>query len=1278
MTEKTQNPFHYQGPLNCLDHLSIMIKRTDLIEEMIRGVYIGQWYAITGPRKAGKTTLLLQLYHELLKKGLENRIRFIRIQHLSMDSISHCYSNILQIIISSHKSIPTQLPSEFGSDNEFLVCLRQTLKGFDENEKPILIFDGIEYLPHAFLSRFFRILASLYADRDVDRELKKFCVILSGSLALQARDISSYNPLVDHLSMINIKDLQNDDIERWMTRICGQFDFFMESGVVRLLCESTSGMLYLIQKICFQVFHHSVPPFELTCQKIQTTIDNMIKEGEISLYESIHAVEMDLELSQRLAQIMDHDFVQKPHYDVHWNRLYYLGLLDKRYQKWTIRNSIYAAILHDTFSFQKRAEIFYQFKEYDRSKKCYEQALKNRKMIDSILNLLSDSTAIITNQTDPQSVFRAIIDAVKQIFNPVIACNILVLDKENQALRMAAFEGLNPKVSSGYIQKVGDGLSGWVAKIGASRTLKAMHSDFFANEIAILNPDRANLVSALSSLPLKVMGQVIGVLNIYWPDQRTSSRIQQSVLKIFATHAAVTIQNVLHYEHVQKTYVDLETIINLSRKVTNLTGLDFILDHIVNTVSDISASPHVFLTYRPVGQPMWEFRFPDDYNTELVLTDPESENCCAGLTMQRKQLTKVDHSVSKDDLVPSWQGVNVELGIPLIAMGHVLGALNIGLPGNLDLSSQQRSWLLILAEQAAMALHSMYLHELAEEKTRQVITLKEIGEALGRDMSLQEILDMISKAALNVVGQGNKASFVLLKDENKNMLEIRAASGEAFAKDFLGFKIRLNEKSLVTWVARKGKYRYIPDVEGEEDYLELYPKIRSELAVPLIFRTDLIGVIDIESTRVNAFSDQDIGLLQVLADSAAVAAKVGELCDVRLKHLQALNTAGLEISSTLELDQVLETIIREALNAIDPHQRFVYLQLIDESGQYLKLQVIKGLDNPDPFIGTTIDINTGMSGWVIREKRQYLCNNVDEDPNYLSMHRNVASAVCVPILFHDKVIGVLNAESFKENDFGTRELEILKGLASQAGAAIENARLSASLIDTQFNLTQALEVSVIGETLAGISHDIRTSSSLIAGEIHWLLRKKRKSELDMTLVMDSLTKMQKYVNRIERMTNDLARRSQQTPPDLEFSRVADLVKESVYFVKSQARRRKIELKIEYETLQFSLKWDRNRMKRVFLNLIMNAFDSMPKGGELIIKGGIEESQHIITVQDSGEGIDPQFIDKVWKPFTSTKSTGSGLGLAICKRIVEHDHSGRINLTSKPGKGTRIVMKFKGE
>ena len=1277
MTTTPQNPFYYQGPLNCLDHISVMIKRTDLIEEMIRGVYKGQWFAITGPRKVGKTTLLLQFYHELKNKEQENRIKFIRIQHLDRESISHFYSSILQIIQSSSKPTPSPVPTQFDNDHEFLECLRQALKGFDENEKFILIFDGIEYLPLSFLHRFCRILASIYADRDVNRELNNFCAILSGSMDLQARDISSYNPLVDHLSVISLNDLQDETIERWMNRICGQLDFPMESGVVRLLCESTSGMLYLIQKICFLTFHHSAHPFELTCQKIQTTIDHMIKEEEISLQESMQVVEMDLELSQRLAQIMDHNTVQKPPYDVHWNRLYFLGLLEQSNQKWKLRNSIYATILQSNFSFEKRAEIFYRFNEYELSKKCYEQALQKRKIIDSIVDL-SDSAAIITNQTDPQSVFRAIINAVKQIFDPVIGCHVLVLDKDKQALRMAAFEGLNPKASSGYIQKVGEGLSGWVAKIGASRFLTTMHSESFAKEVTLLNPDQANGVSALSSLPLKVMGQVIGVLNIYWPDQRISSHIAQSLLRIFASHAAVAIQNVLHYEHVQKTYVDLEAIINLSRKVTNLTGLDFIFDHIVNTVSDISASPYVFLTYRPVGQHMWAFRLPDDYNTDLVLTDPESENCCAGLTMRRKQMTTVNHSATKDDFIPSWQGVNVEFGIPLIAMGQVLGALNIGLPGNLNLSSQQKSWILILAEQAAMALDKMYLHELAEEKTRQVITLKEVGEALGRDMSLQEILDMISKAALSVVGQGNKASFVLLKDDNKHMLEIRAASGEAFAKDFLGFKIRLNEKSLVTWVARRGKYRYIPDVEGEEDYLELYPKIRSELAVPLMFRTDLIGVIDIESTRVNAFSDQDIGLLQVLADSAAVAAKVGELCDVRLKHLQALNTAGLEISSTLELDQVLETIIREALNAIDPYQRFVYLQLMDESGQFLKLQVIKGLENPDPFIGTTIDVNKGMSGWVVREKRHYLCNNVNEDPNYLSMHRNVASAVCVPILFHDKFIGVLNAESLKENDFGTRELEILKGLASQAGAAIENARLSASLIESQFNLTQALEVSVIGETLAGISHDIRTSSSLISGEIHWLLRKKRKSELDMTLVMDSLTKMQKYVDRIERMTNDLARRSQQAPPNLELTRVADLIKESVYFVTSQARRRKIELKIDYETLQFILKWDRNRMKRVFLNLIINAFDSMPKGGELIIKGGKEDSQHIITIQDSGKGIDAQFIDKVWKPFTSTKSTGSGLGLAICKRIVEHDHSGRIYLKSEPGVGTRIVMKFKGE
>ena len=586
-----------------------------------------------------------------------------------------------------------------------------------------------------------------------------------------------------------------------------------------------------------------------------------------------------------------------------------------------------------------------------------------------------------------------------------------------------------------------------------------------------------------------------------------------------------------------------------------------------------------------------------------------------------------------------------------------------------------KSILNIFTKQSATAIHNVKqyqnLIDIAENKTKQFITLREITESLSQRKSLKDILYLITKESLNIVGHGKKVAFIMLMDKEKNILETKAAYGELFRKEHLEFHIQLSKRSIVTWVARNAKPRIATNVFKDKQYENITPETKAEICIPLIFRDEVIGVLDIESSELSAFDEQDKELLQTLAENTSVAIKIAELYDIRIKQLEALYKTGTKISSSLNINEVLRTISEEALNAIGPQNRTLYVQLLNEKDNNVDIKVVSGANYNHGYVGKQISKGDGISGYVLRKQKYYLCSNVKNDPYYLEIDPQVKSELCVPIKFGERVIGLINVESFELNDFGAHEIQLLEGLANQACVAIENARLNKGLANTQFELTQALEIAIIGETLAGLSHDIRSSYSLISGETQWLDRLLIEDKLSQNEVKKAIKKIESYVERIERLTEDLTKRSQQQPPILMTANLIDIIKECLCLLSGRIDRCLINVEEDYSSNNIKTEIDINRLKRVFINIIMNAIDVMPNGGSLKIKIYKDEKNIKLSFADSGIGISKENLKRIWEKFFTTKINGSGLGLAICKRIIEFDHKGKIEIKSEKYVGTTV-------
>ena len=215
-------------------------------------------------------------------------------------------------------------------------------------------------------------------------------------------------------------------------------------------------------------------------------------------------------------------------------------------------------------------------------------------------------------------------------------------------------------------------------------------------------------------------------------------------------------------------------------------------------------------------------------------------------------------------------------------------------------------------------------------------------------------------------------------------------------------------------------------------------------------------------------------------------------------------------------------------------------------------------------------------------------------------------------------------------------------------------------------LQQSQRLATIGELATMVGHDLRNPLQGIAGAIYCLKKlanqKLNEKEKEMLEIIESAIRFS------DKIVNDLLDYSKEVRLNLVETNIKTLVKETLALVKAP-----LQVRIVDDTMtEHPIRLDKQSMQRVFLNLITNAFEAMPKGGKLTIKSIAKDNNIEVTFEDTGTGICEETMQKLWKPLFTTKAKGMGFGLPICKRIIEA-HGGTISAESRPGESTTFTM-----
>jgi signal transduction histidine kinase len=208
---------------------------------------------------------------------------------------------------------------------------------------------------------------------------------------------------------------------------------------------------------------------------------------------------------------------------------------------------------------------------------------------------------------------------------------------------------------------------------------------------------------------------------------------------------------------------------------------------------------------------------------------------------------------------------------------------------------------------------------------------------------------------------------------------------------------------------------------------------------------------------------------------------------------------------------------------------------------------------------------------------------------------------------------------------------------------------------------------------AGVAHEIGNPLNSLNIHLQLIARKLgRLPSATREAIEESLKVARTEIQRLDSIIHQFLRAIRPTTHAFEPYQLNDLVEESVTFLRPEIEDRDILVEMELDPGLPMVEVDRDQMKQAFYNIIKNAFQAMKTGGILYIRSWQDETYVSVSFSDTGGGISPQDMSKVFKPYFTTKSAGSGLGLLIVRRIVR-EHGGEIEIESNEGKGVRVSI-----
>lgn len=344
--------------------------------------------------------------------------------------------------------------------------------------------------------------------------------------------------------------------------------------------------------------------------------------------------------------------------------------------------------------------------------------------------------------------------------------------------------------------------------------------------------------------------------------------------------------------------------------------------------------------------------------------------------------------------------------------------------------------------------------------------LLEVADVVNTTLDLDTTLRRVAELVRKVIDFEIFA--ILLLNEKTQDLRIRFSIG--YPRE-VAERLRLKAGEGVTGLAvARREAVLVSDVSTTSQYVDAVPNVRSELAIPLIVKNRVIGVIDLAALQPNYFTEEHKRLLTLIASRMAVGIENARLytrTNRQARTLTLLNEISRDLTSILNLDELLKRI-GSLLSRVIDYQMFSIL-LLDASGEKLQHRfALRFQENIQ--LKHDIPLGRGIVGAAALSKEAVLVPDVTLDPNYVKVNSETRSELAVPLMYKERVIGVLDLEHVRRNFFTEEHKRTMITLAAQVAIAIENARLYEEIarqerrLERELNLARELQFRLLPQT----------------------------------------------------------------------------------------------------------------------------------------------------------------------------------------------------------------------
>jgi signal transduction histidine kinase len=701
----------------------------------------------------------------------------------------------------------------------------------------------------------------------------------------------------------------------------------------------------------------------------------------------------------------------------------------------------------------------------------------------------------------------------------------------------------------------------------------------------------------------------------------------------------------------------------------------------------------------------------------LAMTDPKGEEALArlfprppnrGMAASRAVLTRAVVEIPDTRADPEYElkdialwGFRSVLCVPLVRNGEPIGALAVGRRDPGPFPEDLIALLKTFADQTVIAIENVRLFKEVEARNR------ELTEALEQQTATSEILRVISRSPTDTrpVFETIAASAARLCEANFGIVMLHANGWLSLGArthctpefaDYLAGGFPVDRETVSGRVVLERKPVGVSDFMAEPGLrpreAHHHESVRTIMGVPMVRGDRVLGVITVWRREVRPFSPKQIALLHTFADQAVIAIE-----NVRLFHeleartdefgrsveqLRALSEVGQAVSSTLDLETVLSTIVSRAAQLASVEAGAIY-EYEEREGEF-RLRATDRL--PDELVealrSSPIARGEGAVGMLATTAEPVQIGDIADEATYQSRVRELLlrlgyrSLLAVPLLREDRLLGGLVVNRKSPGSFDPHVVDLLRSFATQSALAIQNARLYREIEEK----SRQLEVASRHKSafLANMSHELRTPLNAIIGFTRIVMRRSQerlepKQYENLERILASAQNLLSLINAVLDLAKVEAGRLELNASDVRLVTVLDdclrtvepLVRDGVSLLRG------------FDGELPVLVADEEKLRQIVMNLLSNAAKFTTRGTVEVrarrVGGSLE-----LAVADTGIGIPPEKLELVFEEFEQADARrtreygGTGLGLAIARRLARL-MGGDIRAESAPGAGSTFTL-----